>query len=476
MPKPEPANLPASWPATTIEAWPIDRPKPRPDNPRTHTAEQVEQIAAAMREWGWTNPILVDELGGIIAGHGRVLAARSLQYEHVPVMVARGWSQAQIRAYVIADNKLALNAGWDDQLLKAELSALEAEDFDLGVVGFNEGELDALFNAEAEGGVGETEEDDVPAVAKVAITRPGDIWVCGEHRVMCGDARKEDTMAVLVDGKAIAACWTDPPYNVNYEGGAGKIQNDAKPAERFRTLLRQAFQSALKVMEKGAPIYVAHADTEGLAFRAEFEAAGFKLAGCLIWRKQSIVLGHSDYQWQHEPILYGWKPGAGHRWYGDRKESTIRDAGGQLFEQREDGSWIIYLNDTALVVKGDNLTVAIEQGSVITEPKPARSSEHPTMKPVQLIERMIRNSTKVGDRVLDMFGGSGSTLIACHKLKRIGYILELDPVFCDVIVKRWEEYAGQPAYRLRDGAMFGTAGKKDHDARPPTPTVAPPSA
>ncbi len=204
-------------------------------------------------------------------------------------------------------------------------------------------------------------------------------------------------------------------------------------------------------------MYVAHADKQGRAFYSEFEDAGFKFACCLIWKKSSLVLGHADYQSQHEPILYGWKPGAAHRWYGDRKETTIREAGGQLFEQREDGSWIIYLHDQAVIVRGTDLKVAIEQGNVLTEPKPSRNKDHPTMKPVQLIERMLRNSTKPKDRVLDVFGGSGSTLIAAHKLGRVGYILELDPIFVDVIVRRWQEYAGQPARRARDNVMFGTA-------------------
>lgn len=450
-----------AWPAAETAMWPIAKVQPRRNNPRTHTAEQVEQIAASMREWGWTNPLLVEPDGTLIAGHGRLLAAHTMKYAQVPVMVARGWTAEQIRAYVIADNKLALNAGWNDEILKAELADLEAADFDLQTIGFGEAELDELFSKNATREDDEDAEEEVPAVAKVAVTRPGDVWICGPHRVMCGDSRNAETMATLVAGAKMQAVWTDPPYNVNYEGTAGKIQNDAKPAERFRTLLRQAFKNAFSVMDKGAAIYVAHADKEGLAFRAEFEEAGFKLAGCLIWRKQSIVLGHSDYQWQHEPILYGWKPGAGHHWYGDRKESTIRDAGGQLFEQRPDGSWVIYVNDNALIVRGDNLTVAIEQSTVITEPKPTRSADHPTMKPVQLIERMLRNSTKVTDRVLDPFGGSGSTLIACEKMGRVGYILELDPIFVDVIVKRWQEYAGQPARRERDGVLFGTAGKVD---------------
>lgn len=447
-----------AWPADKVERWPIDNVKPRASNPRTHTAEQVEQIAASMREWGWTNPVLVDDSGELIAGHGRVMAAQTLGLKEVPVMVARGWSAEQIRAYVIADNKLALNAGWNEDLLRTEIKDLETAGFDMAVVGFGETELDELFGKDDKDGPGEeADEEAAPAIAKRAITRPGDVWVCGQHRVMCGDARNGETVAALLAGETADCVWTDPPYNVDYKGSAGKIQNDAKPDARFAELLGKAFKNAFANLVKGGAIYVAHADTEGLNFRREFVEAGFKLASCLIWRKQSIVLGHADYQWQHEPILYGWKPGAAHRWYGDRKEATIREAGGRLFEQREDGSWIIYLNDTAVVVRGENLMVAIEQGDVITEPKPAKSAEHPTMKPVQLIERMLRNSTKAKDRVLDLFGGSGSTLIACQKLGRQAYILELDPLFVDVIVRRWQEYAGQPARRARDNVMFGTA-------------------
>lgn len=453
------------WPADKVERWPTARPRPRPSNPRTHTAEQVEQIVAAIKEWGWTIPILCDEQDGIIAGHGRVLAAGVLGLAEVPVMVARGWTEAQIRAYVIADNKLAENAGWNEDLLRAEIKDLEACDFELGLMGFQEAELDALFERSEDAKDDPDAEEDAPAVAKVAVTRPGDVWICGPHRVMCGDSRSEETVTTLVAGATMDACWTDPPYNVAYEGSAGTIKNDAKPPARFQALLRQALlrqalQNTFKVLGKGCAIYVAHSDTEGRAFRTEFEDAGFKLSGCLIWKKQSIVLGHSDYQWQHEPILYGWKPGAAHRWYGDRKQSTIREAAGQLFENRPDGSWVIYLNDTAVIVRGTDLTVQVEQSTIVSEPKPSRSAEHPTMKPVQLIERMLRNSTRVGDKVLDLFGGSGSTLIACHKLQRSAYILELDPIFVDVIVARYEKYAGQPATRERDGALFGTAQVK----------------
>lgn len=450
---------PLGWPAQSVEMRALETLKPRPNNPRTHSADQIEQIAASIKQWGWTVPILVDEAGEIIAGHGRVMAAQTIGITEAPVMVARGWSEAQIRAYVIADNKLATNAGWNDETLRAELKLLEGANFEMALMGFEEAELDELF-AKPEKAAGDPkDEEKVPALAKRAVTRPGDVWVMGQHRLLCGDSRSEEALATLMAGAQADCCWTDPPYNVDYKGAAGKIDNDAKPDERFAALLKRAFRNAFTALVKGGGIYVAHADTEGLNFRREFVEAGFKLASCLVWRKQSMVLGHSDYQWQHEPILYGWKPGAAHRWYGDRKETTIRDAGGQLFEQREDGSWIIYLNDTALIVKGDNVTVAIEQGSILSEPKPARSSEHPTMKPVQLVERMLRNSTKARDRVLDLFGGSGTTLIAAHKLGRTAYLLELDPLFCDVIVKRWQEFAGQPAMRERDNVLFGTAEK-----------------
>jgi len=458
------------WPAIATELWEIERLRERPSNPRTHTGAQVEQVAASMREWGFTNPILVEPDGTIIAGHCRKLAAMRNQYARVPVIIARDWTEAQVRAYVIADNKLAMNAGWNEELLKAEIDALEEADFDLKLMGFSEEELDGLYPDEAPT-TNPDAEDDIPALPGRPATRLGDVWLCGQHRVMCGDSREPETVKLLMAGELADCVWTDPPYNVDYESdAAGKIQNDAKPEARFAALLKRAFKSAFTAMHKGAPIYVAHADTEGLTFRREFEGAGFKMASCLVWRKNSMVLGRSDYNWQHEPILYGWKPGAAHRWYGERNKTTILEFEGDLFEQTAPDQYLIYLGETALVVTGKDIQVQRQPGTVLLEHKPQRSKEHPTMKPVALIERMLLNSTKPKDRVLDVFGGSGSTLIAAHKLGRVGYMMELDPKFVDVIVKRWQEFSGQPAIREGDKVLFSSVYGQESEANvPPGP-------
>lgn len=436
---------------------PIAALKPRIANPRTHSTEQVEQIAAAIREWGWTNPILIDPQDNIIAGHGRWMAAQTLTGQHrceqVPCIVARGWSEAQIRAYVIADNQLPQNAGWNEELLRAEIDALEAADFKLELLGFSEAELDGMYPDDAPK-VNEDAENEAPEVTGRPRTRPGDVWICGAHRVMCGDARDPEAAKTLLGGARLDCVWTDPPYNVAYEGGAGTIQNDSKPAERLAALLKRAFKSLSDAMEPGAAIYVAHADTEGLAFRREFEGAGFYLSSCLVWKKNALVLGRSDYNCQHEPVLYGWKPGAAHRWYGERDKTTILEVEGEPFRQVEPGKYVIQVGERAYIVTGKDLLVESAPGTVLLEKKPARSSEHPKMKPVALVERMIVNSTKPKDRVGDFFGGSGTTLIAAHKLGRVAYILELDPKFVDVIVARWERYAGMPAIREADRVLF----------------------
>jgi DNA modification methylase len=449
-----------AWPASNPESRPIGSLKPRIANPRTHTTEQIEQIAGLIREFGWTQPILIEPDGTIIAGHGRWLAAQTLTGQHavenVPCIVARGWSVAQIRAYVIADNKVPANAGWNEELLRAELTALEGDDFKMELLGFSEAELDALY-PEEKPEVNPDAETSAPALPGRARTRLGDVWICGAHRVMCGDARDPEAAKRLLDGQQLDCVWTDPPYNVAYEGTAGTIQNDAKPAERFAALLKRAYKSMFEVMAPGAAIYVAHADTEGLTFRREFEGAGFYLSSCLVWKKNAMVLGRSDYNWQHEPILYGWKPGAAHRWYGERNKTTLQECEGNPFEEVEPGLWLIQIGERALLVRGENLSVTSAPGSVFIENKPSRSAEHPTMKPVPLVERMILNSTKPKDRVGDLFGGSGTTLIAAHKTGRIGYVLELDPKFVDVIVGRWEKYAGQPAIRESDKVMFSRA-------------------
>ena len=386
-------------------------------NSRTHSDAQVAQIAASIREFGFTNPVLIDEANGIIAGHGRVMAARKLKLTEVPCIRLAHLSDAQKRAYVIADNKLALNAGWDEAMLKLELADLKALDFDLNLTGFNTDEIDALLAEKGTEGL--TDPDDTPEPPVEPVTRLGDVWVCGQHRVMCGSSLEMTAIERLCGDQRVDMLLTDPPYNVAYTGktkDALTIQNDSMGDEAFRTFLRDAFVTADAVLKPGAVFYVWHADSEGYNFRGACKDAGWKVRQCLIWQKSSMVMGRQDYHWQHEPCLYGWKDGAGHLWASDRKQTTL--------------------------LKFD---------------RPSRSEDHPTMKPVALFEYQLLNNTKGGDIVLDSFGGSGTTLIAAEKNGRIARIMELDPKYVDVIVKRWEDFSGQKAVLESTGEPFKAA-------------------
>ncbi|MFN4287731.1 MAG: site-specific DNA-methyltransferase [Brevundimonas sp.] len=407
------------WPADKVERRSVSALVPYARNARTHSEEQVAQIAASIREWGWTVPVLVDEDGGLIAGHGRVLAARKLGLTEIPVMVAAGWTEAQKRAYVLADNKLALNAGWDAELLRVELTDLQAFDFDLGLTGFSDDELAALTAVKTDG---QTDPDAAPNIPEIPVSCPGDVWLLGKHRLVCGDSTNIDDMEKLTAGQMVDMWLTDPPYNVAYEGGTKDkltIQNDNMGNDEFRQFLRDAYVTASTVMKPGAVFYIWHADSEGYNFRGAAIDAGWKIRQCLIWEKSSLALGRQDYHWQHEPCLYGWKDGAGHLWASDRKQTTI--------------------------LKFD---------------KPSRNGEHPTMKPVALFEYQMLNNTKGGDIVLDSFGGSGTTLIAAEKNGRIARLMELDPRYCDVIINRWQEFTGQQATLEADGRSFTTVSEQ----------------
>jgi site-specific DNA-methyltransferase (adenine-specific) len=377
-------------------------------NSRTHSDGQVAQIAASIKEFGWTNPILVDGENGIIAGHGRLMAARKLGYKEVPVIELKDMTDTQKRAYVIADNQLALNAGWDFSLLSLEVADLKENDFDLDLLGFDPKELEKLLEPEEVEGL--TDEDEVPEVPVEPKTKLGDIYQLSNHRLMCGDSCSVTDMEKLCDGQMVDMWLTDPPYNVAYEGktkDALKIQNDSMGDDQFRQFLRDAYVTADTVMKSGAVFYIWHADSEGYNFRGAAQDAGWKVRQCLIWKKSVMVMGRQDYHWKHEPCLYGWKEGAGHLWAADRKQTTILE-----FD------------------------------------KPLRNGEHPTMKPVALFEYQMLNNTKGGDIVLDSFGGSGTTLLAAEKNGRKAYLMELDPKYCDVIVKRWEDFTGKKAVLL----------------------------
>jgi DNA modification methylase len=440
-----------------VEPRRTDAMIPYAKNARTHSDAQVEAIARSIDEFGWTNPVLVDEHDGIVAGHGRVLAAQLRGIETVPVIVLRGLTPAQVRAYCVADNKLAELAGWDFDLLKSELRDLNDAGFDVSLMGFSEVELDSLLGAIEQGG-GDRDPDEVPDFGPEVSVR-GDLWKLGHHRVLCGDATQAAAYATLLGDKLADVCWTDPPYNVNYKTKAGKIDNDDLPGARFREFLDASFGAIIAHLRPGGGIYVAHADTEGLNFRAAFEGAGFKLSGVLIWKKDSLVLGRSDYQWIHEPILYGWRPGHRHRWAGGRKQTTVSEVGDPSpFRRLEDGTWAVQIGDEILIVTGD-AEVRTLLPSMIHEPKPKRSAQHPTMKPTALIERMLRNSSRAGDVVLDPFGGSGSTLIAAERLGLSARLLELAPRYVDVIVRRWQEHTGRDAVHAVEGKKFAQIEK-----------------
>lgn len=432
-------------------------------NSRTHSDEQVAQIAASIREFGFTNPVLVDEASGIIAGHGRVLAARKLGLETVPAIRITYMTDAQKRAYVIADNKLALNAGWDDELLALELGELKDLGFDLDLTGFTSDEIAALTLGDddvVEEGL--TGDDDAPGVQEEYVSKPGDVWILGTHRLMCGDSTKIDDVQTLAAGQLCDACWTDPPYNVAYEGGTGlTIQNDSMDDDKFRAFLYDAYVSMFSVMREGAPIYVAHADTEGYNFRGAFKDAGFKLSGCLIWVKNALVLGRSDYQWRHEPILYGWKPGAAHTWYGARNKTTVTEAKDMPFVKLPGGAgYQVDLGETSVIITGSDVHVEEVRSTILRAEKPKRNGEHPTMKPVELIMGMLKNSSRKGDKVLDLFGGSGSTLIACEKMGRHARLMELDERYADVIVRRWQDFTGKAATLESTGESFDSLASK----------------
>lgn len=440
-----------------IEFLSPDHLVPYGNNARTHPEWQVTQIANSIAEFGFTNPIIIAPDNSIIAGHGRLMAAQRLALEEVPCIRIEHLSDAQRRALILADNQIAANAGWDEAMLAEELAALAGEGFDLDLLGFSDEQLGDLLGELPDDDVPPAQpgdEDHVPDAPAIYTSAPGNVWLLGDHRVMCGDSTSLVDVEALCDGALVDACWTDPPYNVNYEGSAGKIANDNMGDAAFATFLRDAFSAAAGVMRAGAPIYVAHADTEGLNFRRAFRDAGFKLSGCLVWVKPSLVLGRSDYQWRHEPILYGWKPGAAHSWYGARDKTTVVEAKGEAIRIMADGTIQVDVGDQVVVISGEKLAMQSVDGSVIRHDKPARNGDHPTMKPVGLIRRMLDNSSVRGDTVLDLFGGSGSTLIACEGTGRKARLMELDPRFCDVIVLRWQELTGKQATLEGDGRTF----------------------
>ena len=406
-------------PSLQIHYRPVESLIPYARNAKQHTDAQVAQIAASIREFGWGAPILVDGKNNVIAGHGRLLAARKLGMSEVPVVPMGHLTDIQRRALILADNKIGENASWEDELLGLELAELQSSGFDLGITGFSPDEWDALIAGDTDND-GLTDEDQVPEVTENPISRAGDVWLLGEHKVLCGDATKAEDYKALLGDELVDMTFTDPPYNVNYANTAkDKMRGKNRPilndnmGDGFGAFLLAACQNILNVT-KGA-VYIAMSSSELDTLQSAFRAAGGKWSTFVIWAKNTFTMGRADYQRQYEPILYGWRDGADHYWCGAR-----------------------------------------DQGDVWQIKKPHKNDLHPTMKPVELVERAVRNSSKTRDLILDPFGGSGSSLIACEKSGRRARLIELDPKYVDVIVKRWQDFTGAEATRAGDGAQFNT--------------------
>jgi len=402
---------------------------PYAGNSRTHSDDQVNQIAASIKEFGFAAPICVAE-GTILAGHGRVMAARKLGLEEVPTVDLSHLTPAQRRQYVVADNKLALNAGWDEEMLAAEIALMKEEGSGLDVLGFT---ADELAEIQAETTEGETDPDETPQAPVQPASVLGDVWVMGNHRVMCGSSTEVASVEKLMAGEKAALWITDPPYNVAIQGGNHgdpdrtnglKIENDSMDDASFRAFLVAAYGAADAVMNEGAVFYIWFADVETYNFVGAVRDVEWKLAQMLIWVKGSLVMGRKDYHFKHEPCLYGWKEGAGHYWGSDRKQTTVLEFA-----------------------------------------KPSRNGEHPTMKPVELFAYQIGNSSKVGGIVLDSFGGSGTTAIACEQLGRSARLMELDPKYVDVIVTRWQNFTGKQATNEATGKTFDETKAKMEGAK-----------
>ncbi len=411
-------------------------------NSRTHSEAQVAQIAASIREFGFTNPVLIDGEGEIIAGHGRVMAAKLLGLADVPVLVLDHLTDTQRRAYVIADNKLALNAGWDEALLRSEIQALGDEGFDLSLAGFDWPEVAELLKPPPVR-KGKIDDDQAPEAPTRACSRAGDTWILDRHRLRVGDATSAADLDALLQGKEVDLVWTDPPYNVAVKGKAGSILNDDMEDAAFRAFLDATFDAYARALRPGGVIYVAHAETERVNFTAAFVDAGLKLSQVRIWVKQSATLSRQDFNWQHEPILYGWKEGAGHYFAGDFTKTTVVETPADLRKMSK-----------ADLVAALEQMIAAQRGTILRHDRPTKSDLHPTMKPVALVEEMIEASSLEGDLVLDLFGGSGSTLIAAEKTGRDARLMELDPRFADVIVTRWQDFTGRTATLEATGNTF----------------------
>ena len=400
---------------TKLEMVKVSELIPYVNNARTHSQEQVNKLRSSLREFGFVNPVIIDADKNVIAGHGRLMAAKEEGITEVPCVLVDYLTEAQKKAYILADNRYAQDAGWDEELLRLEIEALEGMDFDVSLTGFNEDEISDLF---AGADTSDTQDDDFDlsdALEKAAFVERGDVWVVGRHRLMCGDATSEEDVATLMDGKKANLIITDPPYNVAFESSDGlSIKNDKMENEKFYEFLLSAFKNMAAHLEKGGAAYVFHADTEGLNFRKAFIDAGFHLAGCCIWVKNSLVLGRSDYQWQHEPVLYGFLQNGKHYWSKNAGRS---------------------------------------QTTIWNFDKPKKNKNHPTSKPLDLLAYPIGNSSQENAIVIDTFGGSGSTLMTCEQTNRICHTMELDEKYASVILRRYVEDTDDAdnVYVIRNG-------------------------
>jgi DNA modification methylase len=443
-----------------IDYYKLDLLEPYKNNPRNNK-EAVDKVASSIKEFGFKNPIIIDQDNVIIAGHTRYLAAKKLGFSEVPVIKVKDLSPEQVKAFRIADNKTSEFAEWDFGTLSDEFRLLEDMGYDLGLTAFNDDEINEIMD-NVEITSDEVVEDDFdidnnipenPTVVK------GQIWQLGRHRLMCGDSTSISDLMLLMGGKRADMVFTDPPYNVAYVGktkDALVIENDSMSDGNFYQFLYDVYEAMFEVTIEGGPIYVCHADSEGVNFRSALKDTGWELKQCLIWVKNVFVMGRQDHHWKHEPILYGWKPGAAHKWYGGRNKSTILQSGNVIAVNKvHDGFELTF--DTGeqnikLKVPSYELLSEIDDSMTTTWyfDKPMRNAEHPTMKPIGIPARAIKNSSRFGDNVLDTFGGSGSTLMAAEQTNRNAFLMELDPKYVDVIIKRWEEYTGEKAVLISE--------------------------
>lgn len=454
------------------------------NNPRTHSPAQIEQLMSSLLEFGWTNPVLVDGYG-IVAGHGRVMAAdklykrgESIAFPNgeqipigvVPVINVAGWSHEKRKAYILADNQLALNAGWDEDLLKVELHELEEAGYDLSLTGFDDDFLATLLVDEAS--PLDADPDAVPEGPDDPVSIEGDIWQLGPHRVACADSTDPLTWSLLMQGELADVAITAPPYNCDLGrknqlmaqlGKAGEqtgnVAGDKLTHEDFTALIAGSYACLFEVLKQGSTIYVSHSDKAGDVFRNEFSRAGFKFSQSVIWKKNQHVLGMAPYQPIHEPIIVGRKPGSKNRWYGGRKQKTVIETGvGGLISQDEDGRWLIKVGDSVLVVDG-HATLEEHPSSVICVPKPQKSALHASAKPVELWERLLKNSARQNDIVIDAFAGSGTTVVAAERLGMIARVVELEPRYVDTICLRYYHLTGRRPVHSVTGELFPIDGE-----------------